>query len=180
MSDFASERLASSCHRQFIPSSPTAGCPQPALANWPTRCTVLLDALPPHARAGSASSVSDQPVCQSMALTPESRSSADLLEALETLESLEPLAILERLELLTVFPDAGRSFLARLGAKNQRPETGDQKLRLDGLQLDFRIDASGGRNDRIKSSCQGFARRRRGWDFTSERARRACARACWR
>jgi len=85
MSDFSSERLASSCHRPFIPrldgtSSPTCGqssvvtsCTRVALSctfvippktsqlansmHWPTGCTA-----PRRTRTGSASSVSDQPV----------------------------------------------------------------------------------------------------------------------
>ena len=60
----------------------------------------------------------------------ESRSGAGRLEGLELLDELEQLAILEPLELLALCPIVGWSCLPQLGAKNQRPETSDQKLRL--------------------------------------------------
>ena len=63
-----------------------------------------------------------------------SRSGAGRLEGLELLDELEQLAILEPLELLAVCPNVGWSCLPQLGAKNQRPETSYQKLRLSGLQ----------------------------------------------
>ena len=59
--------------------------------------------------------------------TVEAGTSVGRLEGLELLDELEQLAILE---LLAVCPNVGWSCLPQLGAKNQRPETSDQKLRL--------------------------------------------------